>query len=83
MNGSRRVSAAGDGVFVFILKASMKPVAYPAQSARLLDQVHELVRYKHCSLKTEEAYAYLIRFFIRWHGRAGVMQHPHSAGAAG
>ncbi len=59
----------------------MNPVAYPAQSPRLLDQVRELIRYKHYSLKTEEAYLYWVRFFVRWHGRAGVMRHPREMGA--
>jgi len=39
------------------------------QSARLLDQVRERVRYLHYSLRTEEAYLYWIRGFIRFHGR--------------
>ena len=61
----------------------MNPVAYLPQSKRLLEQVSEVLRYKHCSLKTEQAYLYWIRFFVRWHGRHGPMQHPHGAGAAG
>jgi hypothetical protein len=47
--------------------------AYLPQSPRLLDRVREVIRYKHYSLKTEEAYLYWIRFFVRWHGRAGAM----------
>ena len=44
----------------------MKTGAPSLQSSRLLDQVREQVRYKkHCSLKTEKAYLYWIRFFIR------------------
>ena len=44
----------------------MKLGAPPLQSVRLLDQVRERVRYLHYSLKTEKAYLYWIRFFIRW-----------------
>ena len=60
----------------------MNPVTYQPQSKRLLDQVREVIRYKHYSLKTEQAYLYWIRFFIRWHGRDGTMQHPRGMGAA-
>jgi integrase len=42
----------------------------------LLDQIRERIRYLHYSLQTEKAYLYWARFFIRWHGRTGVMQHP-------
>jgi hypothetical protein len=44
----------------------MKPGTPPLKSARLLNQVKERVRYLHYSLKTEKAYLYWIRFFIRW-----------------
>jgi uncharacterized protein YfbU (UPF0304 family) len=45
-----------------------KSVSYIPQSPRLLDQLREVLRYKHYSLRTEEAYLYWVRFFIRWHG---------------
>jgi integrase len=45
---------------------------------RLLDRVVERARYLHYSLRTEQAYAYWIRFYIRWHG----MRHPREMGAA-
>lgn len=47
-------------------------------STRLLDQVRERVRYLHYSLRTEEAYVYWVRFFVRWHG----LKHPRDMGAA-
>lgn len=47
-------------------------------ATRLLDQVRERVRYLHYSLRTEEAYVYWVRFFVRWHG----MKHPRDMGAA-
>jgi site-specific recombinase XerD len=59
----------------------MKPGAPPLQSARLLDQVRERVRYMHYSLKTEKAYLYWVRFFVRWSAtRPGGMRHPRDMG---
>ena len=48
----------------------------PLQSARLLDQVRERIRYLHYSLRTEESYLHWIRAFIRFHGR----RHPRELG---
>jgi integron integrase len=47
------------------------------QSKRLLDQVRERARYLHYSLRTEDAYVYWVRFFVRWHG----LKHPRDMGA--
>jgi Phage integrase, N-terminal SAM-like domain len=49
----------------------------PLQSKKILDQVRERVRYLHYSIRTEEAYLYWIRYFIRWAG----LRHPHEMGA--
>ena len=47
----------------------MDALASPAaQPPRLLAQVRERARYLHYSLRTENAYLYWIRFFIRWNG---------------
>ena len=54
----------------------MKPGKPVLQSARLLDQVRERIRYMHYSLSTETTYLYWVKFFIRWHGRNGLMRHP-------
>ncbi len=54
------------------------PAAPRFQSTRLLDQVRERARYLHYSLKTEKAYTYWIRFFIRWHN----LRHPRDMGSA-
>ena len=51
------------------------------QPLRLLDQMREVLRYKHYSLRTEQAYLYWVRFFVRWHGRGGTMRHPKSMAA--
>jgi integron integrase len=45
---------------------------------RLLDQLRERARYLHYSLRTEKAYLYWARLFIRWHG----LRHPRDMGAA-
>jgi integron integrase len=47
------------------------------QSTRLLDQLREAIRYRHYSLKTEKAYLYWVRCFIRFHG----LTHPRDMGA--
>ena len=60
----------------------MNSVAYLPRSKCLLEQVSEVPRYQHFSLKTEQAYLYWIRFFVRWHGRDGQMQQPRSMGGA-
>ena len=60
----------------------MNPVTYCPQSPRLLDQVSEALRYGHYSLRTEQAYRYWARVFVRWSGRGGSMRHPREMGAA-
>ena len=53
------------------------------RSTRLLDQVGERIRYMHYSLKTEKAYLYWVRFFIRWSAtQPGGMRHPRDMGMA-
>ena len=47
-----------------------------APAPRLLAQVRERARYLHYSLRTEKAYVYWVRFFVRWHG----MRHPRDMG---
>lgn len=48
----------------------------PARSSRLITQVIERARYLHYSLRTEEAYVYWIRQFVRWSG----LRHPRELG---
>ncbi len=50
----------------------------PLRGTRLLDQLRERLRYRHCSLSTERSYVYWVRLFVR---RSG-MQHPKDMGAA-
>jgi Phage integrase, N-terminal SAM-like domain len=44
---------------------------------RLLDQVRELIRIRHYSIRTEQAYVQWIRRFIVFHGK----RHPSDMGA--
>jgi len=55
---------------------SRTPPAF--QSTRLLGQVREQARYLHYSLRTEKAYVYWVRLFVRWHG----LKHPRDMGPA-
>ncbi len=55
------------------MSASTPPASQPP---RLLARVRERARYLHYSLRTEQAYVYWIRFFIRWHG----LRHPRDMG---
>lgn len=45
---------------------------------KLLEQVKRCIRDKHYSLRTEEAYVYWVRWFIRFHG----LRHPAEMGAS-
>jgi trehalose-6-phosphatase len=60
----------------------MKPAPYIPQSTRLFDQLREVLRYKHYSLRTEDAYVYWVKFFVRWHTRNAQARHPRDMGAA-
>ena len=44
---------------------------------RLLDQVRTQVRYRHYSLRTEQAYVHWVRAFVHFHG----LRHPAELGA--
>src|SRR5688500_10272177 len=47
------------------------------RSVKLLDQLRERIRYCHYSLRTEQAYVFWVRRFIRFHHR----QHPREMGS--
>lgn len=49
----------------------------PLQATRLLDQLRERIRYAHYSIRTEEAYVYWVRNYVRFHG----LRHPRELGA--
>jgi integron integrase len=48
----------------------------PLKSVRVLDRLRERIRYLHYSIRTEEAYVYWVRYYIRWHG----LRHPEAMG---
>jgi integron integrase len=50
----------------------------PNQSKKLLDQVRDILRLKHYSIRTEEAYVNWIRRFILFHDK----RHPKEMGAS-
>ena len=54
----------------------MHPHVPPAPS--LLERVREVIRVKHYSLRTEEAYVAWIRRYVRYHGK----RHPSELGSA-
>ena len=49
-----------------VIGLAMKPDSHIAQPLRLLDQVREVLRYKHYSVRTEQAYLYRIGLLVRW-----------------
>jgi integron integrase len=53
------------------------PPAPQPPALRLLDALRERLRYMHYSLRTEEAYVYWVRDFVRWAG----LRHPRELGA--
>jgi len=64
-----------------VIEMPANPASYIPQSLRLLDQLREVIRYKHYSFRTEEAYLYWVKFFVRWHARNGHVRHPRELGA--
>ncbi len=56
----------------------LTPLPPVGQQQRLLDALRERLRYMHYSLRTEEAYVYWVRGFVRWSG----LRHPRELGAA-
>ena len=64
-------------VFMYSNNKSVKKHMPPLQSARILDQLRERIRYLHYSLRTEEAYVYWVRGYIRFH----LIRHPSEMGA--
>jgi integron integrase len=57
------------------MKPGMRP---PLRSVRLLDRIRERIRYCHYSLRTEQAYLFWARRFIRFHR----LRHPRDLGSA-
>lgn len=55
---------------------SQDPLVTEARARGLLQTLVERLRYMHYSLRTEEAYVYWVRGFVRWSG----MRHPRELG---
>ena len=70
-NATRRHNVPDDPL------AAGEPAAAP-RAPRLLDQLRERLRVKHCSIRTELAYVGWVRRFILFHGK----RHPRELGAA-
>ena len=63
----------------------MNPAIYIPQSKRLMEQLSGVLRYKHYSLKTEQAYCYWVRFcplVWAWRANAASARHGRSGGDA-
>jgi len=60
------------------MSSTTTPNHVAAPPSRLLDQLREQIRYRHYSLRTEEAYVHWVRAFVRFHG----LQHPRELGKA-
>jgi integron integrase len=69
-------------------KASRPPEGLiPNPKLKLLDQLSEVARFKHYSIRTEEAYRQWVKRFLQFHRRAGSTsagswRHPRELGAA-
>jgi integron integrase len=48
----------------------------PLRATRLIEQLRERIRYDHYSLRTEQAYVFWVRRFVRFHG----LRHPRELG---
>jgi site-specific recombinase XerD len=55
----------------------LKQSAGPSSTPKLLDRVRQVMRFKHYSYRTEQAYVDWIRRFILFHGK----RHPQEMGA--
>jgi integron integrase len=73
--GSNAVAAATDPIAgdVVVLVPDPRPSPSPKT---LLQTLRDQVRYRHYSLRTEEAYVHWVRAFVRFHG----LRHPRDLG---
>ncbi len=71
-------SCDGHGLHIETAKASIPQVGFiPNPKLKLLDQVSQVRRFKHYSLRTEVTYREWIKRFILFHGK----RHPREMGA--
>jgi integron integrase len=57
-----------------------REVLVPNPKGKLRDQLHEVMRFKQFSFRTEEAYWNWIRQFLRFHRANGQWRHPRALG---
>jgi len=69
-----------DATTVFVM--STKPASSVPQSPRLLDQLREVLRYKHYSLHTDKSHLHQANFFLQWHGRNALVHDPRGSATA-
>src|SRR5258707_368407 len=60
-----------------LMPSTLPSAAIQSKPKKLLDQVGDVMRFKHYSLRTERAYSDWIARFIRFHGK----RHPAEMGA--
>lgn len=60
------------------MQSEQRRQAVPPAKPRLLDRVREVLRRKHYSIRTEEAYIHWIKRYIFFHNK----RHPAEMGAA-
>src|ERR1022692_1840669 len=66
------------GSYIGTAKASRPREGFiPNPKLKLLDQISEVMRFKHYSIRTETAYREWVRRFILFHGK----RHPREMGA--
>ena len=53
------------------------PLPWEKPPVKLLGQLRQHIRYKRFSIRTEDAYVYCVRYFIRFH----CLRHPLEMGA--
>lgn len=58
----------------------MAPVFLPNPKAKLREQLHEVMRFKQFSFRTEGAYWNWIRQFLQFHRVGGQWRHPRELG---
>lgn len=64
------------GINLAYQKRTVEKSKFKPQSTRLMDQVREVLRYHHYSIRTEQAYIKWILSFIRFHNK----RHPKDLG---
>ena len=64
--------AARDLLANTVVKLPMKPDSSVPHTPRLLDQVRDVFRGNHYSARTEQAYLYWARLYVRWQGGVGL-----------